>query len=143
MCLCFRNKKKTISWRQMIGQFKFRAENETLTLVLFIIFVVYYILTCVNWFSWQALLLAKHMTWVRAPGLQYSQYYFSISLHMQFHLLKTMIHLLIKPATRMFRAIQRCRLEEHHKHKSTRQHTAWKSQKGQLISGPGLLQDAS
>ena len=35
----------------------------------FIIFVSYYILTYVNWLSWQGVVVLILMTWVRAPGL--------------------------------------------------------------------------
>ena len=64
------------SWQEMVGLFESSRAEAPLTLVLFIIFVVYYILTCVNWFSWQAIVLVTVMTWVRAPGLQYSHIVF-------------------------------------------------------------------
>ena len=80
MCLCFRNMKKMNSWQDVISWFEFRAQRPPLTLVLFIIFVVYYILTCANWFSWQAQLLVKYMTWVRAPGLHSFHVFFPLIL---------------------------------------------------------------
>ena len=79
--------KKMNSWPAMIGLFKsarvfyvFHATNQ----FLFLLFIRYYIYKVRIWIRWQAWGWAKHMTWVRAPGLQLSQYYFSIKVHMRF-----------------------------------------------------------
>ena len=46
-----------------------RARFQAINQLSFILFACYYILTTRIWFSWQAELVVKHMTWVRAPGL--------------------------------------------------------------------------
>ena len=70
-------------WPALIGGFKISRVQITNAVVLFIIIVAYLILTMHEAAQWQAYLEVMHMTWVRAPGLSYPQYYFSNNNHVQ------------------------------------------------------------
>ena len=51
--------------------------------------------------QWQAYLEVMHMTWVRAPGLSYPQYYFSNNNHIQVNIVVPWYISKIQPATRL------------------------------------------
>ena len=130
-------------WQNVIRWFEIRALQSTNAQFHILLFVVYLFNKRFQWFSWQALIVLTSKTWVRAPGLHYSSYYFSNKVHMPFHLLRTMIHFQIKHDTSLSRSIQRHRMEERHKLRSTLLHASGKGQTDQCLVGLGFLKDTS
>ena len=81
--------KKMMCWQMVIGQFKNSRAEDIKELFYIIMFVCYRIYKKYAWFSWQVIVVAKHMTWVRAPGLHNSniifQFTFTYSINDEYH----------------------------------------------------------
>ena len=73
----------------------------------------------VNWHNWSGKALARHMTWVRTPGLLHSHQYFFNYLPMQRPRPGSSCTLIIKMPTCPGRSTKGLRFKEHHKDKST------------------------
>ena len=118
-----------------IGLFEIRALDPLTRLFFFLLFICYNMLTCVSWFSWQALIALTSKTWVRAPGLRYSSYYFSTGIHVRFQRQGIAYTSIIKPATRPGKSNQRYGSQEYVTLQSTHQHARKKSKKA-ILNGP-------
>ena len=89
------------SWQDVIGWFEIRAQNPLTPLLSFILFDYYYILTCVGWFSWQGIVVATFLTWVRVPGLLCLNIIFQYMFACSFNSKSIPYALQVKPSTRI------------------------------------------